>query len=79
MKQKHTQNPWLTTGLLMEMIYLCTSHLAPVERLLGNHLGSFLCGVWQGITIALIILGLLTLASPDFREKLAAICPRTKS
>ena len=79
MKQRYQNNPWLTAGLVMELIYLCTGHLAPVERMLGDHLGSFLCGVWQGITIALLLLGLLALASPDFRKKLEGICPLNKS
>lgn len=79
MKQRYKENPWLTTGLVMELIYLCTGHLAPVERLLGDHLGSFLCGVWQGVTIALLLLGLLAIASPDVRRKLEAIFPWNKS
>lgn len=59
MNTKLKWNPCLAAGLFMELIYLCTDHMAVLERLFGDHLGSFLCGVWQGLAIGLLLLGLV--------------------
>ena len=67
MKGEHMWNPALAAGLFMELIYLCTDHLAVLERQFGDHLGSFLCGVWQGVSVGLLLLG-LALSTPKGRQ-----------
>ena len=59
-------NPCLLAGLLLELIYLCTDHLAPVERALGT-LGAFISGLWLGAAILLMLVGLIRL-SPQGRK-----------
>lgn len=71
MNRNCKHNPCLTAGLLMELVYLCSDHLAPVERMLGAP-GAFLCGVWQGAAAFLMLIGLMTL-SPKGRDRLARL------
>lgn len=61
------ENPILAAGLLMELVYLCSGHLAPLEQLLGGA-GALLSGVWLGLTIVLLLIGLRRL-SPKGRER----------
>ena len=72
MNRNCKQNPCLAAGLLMELVYLCSDHLAPVERMLGGP-GAFLCGLWQGAAMALMLVGLLML-SPKGRKWLTKLC-----
>lgn len=71
MNRNFKRNPYLAAGLLMELLYLCSDHLAPVERMLGNP-GAFLCGLWQGAAVFLMGVGLLML-SPRGQEWLAKL------
>lgn len=71
MNRNCKQNPCLAAGLLMELVYLCSDHLAPVERMLGKP-GAFVCGVWQGLAACLLLIGLLVL-SPKGRAWLAKL------
>lgn len=77
MKCDKKSNPYLAAGLLMELMYLCTDHLAPMERALGSA-GSFLCGVWHGAAVALLLAGLMA-RSPQGREWLNKLCVWKKS
>lgn len=72
MNRNCKQNPCLAAGLLMELLYLSSDHLAPVERMLGGP-GAFLCGLWQGAAMALMLVGLLML-SPKGRKLLTKLC-----
>lgn len=72
MNRNCKHNPCLTAGLLMELLYLCSDHLVPVERMLGAP-GAFLCGMWQGAAAFLMLIGLLTL-SPKGRKWLTKRC-----
>lgn len=72
MKKTCKWNPCMTAGMLMELLYLCTDHLAILQSLLGGHLGSFVQGLWQGVTIGLLLLGLLLMTpkGQNFLKKL---------
>lgn len=61
MNPRRNTNPVLAVGLLMQSIYLCSDHMAPLQRLLGVHLGSFVCGAWQGLSLVLMLAGLALL------------------
>lgn len=71
MNRNFKHNPCLSAGLLMELTYLCSDHLAPVERILGAP-GAFFCGMWQGAAACLILIGLLSL-SPKGQAWLAKL------
>ena len=77
MKTTLKWNPCLAAGLFMELIYLCTDHLAVLEEWLGSHWGSFLCGVWQGLTIGLLLLGLV-LSTPGGRAWVSKLRQKKK-
>lgn len=71
MNRKGNRNPCLAAGLLMELLYLSSDHLAPVEQMLGAP-GAFLCGAWQGAALVLLFIGLLMM-SPKGRGWLARL------
>ena len=61
MNCKWNDNPCLLAGLMMELIYLCSDGVAPVERMAGNF-GALLSGVWMGLAIVLMLVGLICLS-----------------
>lgn len=71
------ENSVLAAGLLMELIYLCSDGLAPVERMAGNF-GALLTGAWIGLAIALMLVGLARL-SPKGRALIARLAFWKKS
>lgn len=75
MKKNRAVNPFMTAGLLMELLYLCSDHLVILQSLLGEHLGGFFQGVWQGLSIGLLLLGLL-FVTPKGKALLAKIKAR---
>lgn len=62
MKCHWKENPILAAGLLMELVYLCSDHLAPLKQALGKP-GTVLSGGWIGLAIVLILVGLSQLSS----------------